>query len=186
MLLLLKTSWWPTDWFNSRRNRAASMWLPWKSWRRRVKWRSRGLLTSPNRWKSCSKRKGSWRSSWLSGDQHSLQPSAWQPSDLCLTFCDLCSFSNSSCVELRQELENQRTELSQQLQNLRAELESEGGALQHRLEDEVAGRGRWKDMDVLMVTVWMIPEYSDRNTEDRLEPTRVIGALWLADTCPLL
>ncbi|XP_043958646.1 kinesin-like protein KIF20A isoform X3 [Gambusia affinis] len=52
------------------------------------------------------------------------------------------ALSNSSCVELRQELENQRTELSQQLQNLRAELESEGRALQHRLEDEVAGLQR--------------------------------------------
>ncbi|XP_016522796.1 kinesin-like protein KIF20A [Poecilia formosa] len=52
------------------------------------------------------------------------------------------ALSNSSCVVLRQELENQRTELSQQLQNLRAELESEGGALQYRLEDEVAGLQR--------------------------------------------
>ncbi|XP_014879643.1 kinesin-like protein KIF20B, partial [Poecilia latipinna] len=52
------------------------------------------------------------------------------------------ALSNSSCVVLRQELENQRAELSQQLQNLRAELESEGGALQYRLEDEVAGLQR--------------------------------------------
>ncbi|XP_017166469.1 kinesin-like protein KIF20A isoform X3 [Poecilia reticulata] len=52
------------------------------------------------------------------------------------------ALSNSSCVELKQELENQRAELSQQLQNLRAELESEGGALQYRLEDEVAGLQR--------------------------------------------
>ncbi|KAM4715918.1 kinesin-like protein KIF20B isoform 2-T3 [Anableps anableps] len=44
--------------------------------------------------------------------------------------------SNSSCVELRQELENQRAEFNQQLQNLGAELESQGGALQHRLKEE--------------------------------------------------
>ncbi|MEQ2169510.1 hypothetical protein GOODEAATRI_025908 [Goodea atripinnis] len=57
---------------------------------------------------------------------------------------------NSSCVELRQEMENQRAEFSQQLQNLRAEVESEGRALQlrleeerrHQLEEEVAGGGR--------------------------------------------
>ncbi|XP_054880859.1 kinesin-like protein KIF20A isoform X2 [Poeciliopsis prolifica] len=52
------------------------------------------------------------------------------------------ALSNSSCVKLRQELENQKTKLSQQQQNLRAELESKGGALQHRLEDEVAGLQR--------------------------------------------
>ncbi|MEQ2221823.1 hypothetical protein ILYODFUR_019551, partial [Ilyodon furcidens] len=57
---------------------------------------------------------------------------------------------NSSCVELRQEMENQRAEFSQQLQNLRAEVESEGRALQlrleeerrHQLEEEVAGLQR--------------------------------------------
>ncbi|XP_047232878.1 kinesin-like protein KIF20A isoform X2 [Girardinichthys multiradiatus] len=57
---------------------------------------------------------------------------------------------NSSCVELRQEMENQRAEFSQQLQNLRVEVESEGRALQlrleeerrHQLEEEVAGLQR--------------------------------------------
>lgn len=38
-------------------------------------------------------------------------------------------------MELRQELENQRTEFSQRLQNLREEVESERGALQQRLKD---------------------------------------------------
>ncbi|XP_044034097.1 kinesin-like protein KIF20B isoform X3 [Siniperca chuatsi] len=45
------------------------------------------------------------------------------------------SHSESRCVELREELANQKAEFSRQLQSLRAELESEGGALRERLEE---------------------------------------------------
>lgn len=57
----------------------------------------------------------------------------------------MSSCSENRCVELREELANQKAEFSHQLQSLRAELESEGGALRGRLEEMQRNQEREKE-----------------------------------------